>query len=102
MRKALKTKVERVARRDGAERLRQEADRVIKRNTRKLVGMLEEKALKGNMEGFKVLLSLAEKKAPPAEKPKGPILTLGQRMAMEPKLPKHTPIPGWGDEGEED
>jgi hypothetical protein len=68
VRQALKTKVKQVARRDGAERLRQEADKVVYKITKKLAKLLEEKALAGNMTGIKTLVSLSDKKKALPEK----------------------------------
>lgn len=61
---------------DGAERLRQAADRRVGRNANKLANLLTEKALAGSLADTKVLVALAERKkpAPKPERPRRPIL----------------------------
>jgi hypothetical protein len=77
------------ARRDGAERLRQAADRQVGRNSKKLADLLTEKALKGDLASTRVLVGLAERKKPkaePAKKRRGP--GLAERLAVEPEWQK--------------
>lgn len=81
------------AHKDGAERLRQAADRRVGRNSEKLADLLETKALEGNLASLKVLVMLAERKRPrpePVKKPRRP--SVAQRWAAE---------PAWREEREE-
>jgi hypothetical protein len=77
---------EKTARKSGAERLRQAADRRVGRNSKKLADLLTEKALKGDLASTKVLVGLAERKKPsqePAKKRRGP--SLAEQLAAEPQ-----------------
>jgi len=72
-------------RKDGAERLRQAADRRVGRNSNELADLLTEKALAGDLASAKVLVGLAERKKPraePVKKRRGP--TDAELLAMEP------------------
>jgi len=73
----------------GVERLRQAADRKLARNSEKLADVLLENALKGELGDTKVLVHLAEDKAPPKpreRKPSGPtIMDLAKKWAAEPE-----------------
>jgi hypothetical protein len=81
------------ARKDGAERLRQAADKRVGRNSEKLADLLTEKALKGDLACAKALVALAVSKKPSLKTVKsrrGPGLAV--RLATEPE---------WKEEGEE-
>jgi hypothetical protein len=54
----------RAGRKDGAEELRQAADRQASLNADKLAGLLASKALEGDLASVKVLVSLADGKKP--------------------------------------
>ena len=74
------------ARKDGAEQLRQAADRRVSRISEKLADLLEGKALEGDLASTKVLFGLAERKKPMQERVKkrrGP--GLAARWAAEPE-----------------
>jgi hypothetical protein len=74
------------AHKDGAERLRQAADKRVGRNSEQLADLLETKALAGNLDSLKVLVMLAERKKPrpvPVKKPRRPSLAL--RLGAEPE-----------------
>src|ERR1035437_7673324 len=74
------------SRKDGAERLRQAADRRVGRISEKLADLLTEKALKGDLASARVLFGLAERKKPIQElvkKRRGP--GLAARLAAEPE-----------------
>ena len=80
------------ASKDGAERLRQAADKRVGRNSEKLADLLTEKALDGNLASAKVLLALTGAKKPiqePVKKRRGP--SLAELLAAEPE---------WKGEGE--
>jgi hypothetical protein len=71
---------------DGAERLRQAADKQVGQNSEKLAGLLADKALKGDLASTRVLVGLAERKKPhakPATKRHGP--SLAEQLSAEPK-----------------
>ncbi len=73
-------------RKDGAERLRQEADRRVGRNSKQLADLLTEKALGGDLASAKVLVGLAERKKPrpePVKKRRGP--SEAELLAIEPE-----------------
>jgi len=73
------------ARTDGAERLRQAADRQVGLNSKKLTDLLTEKALKGDLASTRELVRLAERKKPKAELAKnrrGPARV--EQLAVEP------------------
>ena len=76
VRRQKRTSKKKAAQTDGAERLRQAADRRVGRNANKLADLLMEKALAGSLANTKVLVSLAERKkpAPKPERPRRPIL----------------------------
>ena len=77
---------EKTACKDGAERLRQAADKRVGRNSEKLADLLTEKALKGDLASTKTLVSLAAGKKPipePVKKRRGP--SLAERLAAEPE-----------------
>jgi len=77
---------------DGAERLRQAADKRVGRISEKLADLLSEKALTGDLASARVLFGLAERKKPmqePVKKRRGP--GLAARWASEPE---------WKGEGE--
>jgi len=77
------------AHKDGAERLRQAADKRVGRASEKLADLLETKALEGNLASLKVLVMLAERKKPRPEPVKKPRRSnLAQRWAREPALPE--------------
>jgi hypothetical protein len=73
----------------GLERLRRAADRKLARNSDELAGVLLEKALEGKLGDAKMLVSLAEEKAPPKpreKKPSGPsLMELAEKWASEPE-----------------
>lgn len=80
------------SRKDGAERLRQAADRRVGRISEKLADLLTEKALAGDLACARALFGLAERKKPIQEsvkKRRGP--GLAARLAAEPE---------WKGEGE--
>jgi hypothetical protein len=82
------------ARKDGAEQLRQAADRRVSRISEKLADLLEGKALEGDLASTKVLFGLAERKKPipaPVKRRRG--LSPAQRLGAEPQ---------WQGEEEED
>jgi hypothetical protein len=82
------------SRKDGVERLRQEADKQVGQNSEKLASLLTKKALAGDLASTKVLVGLAERKKPrpePKKKWRGP--SLAERLAAEPE---------WTGEEEED
>jgi hypothetical protein len=73
------------SRKDGAERLRQAADKRVGRISEKLADMLTDKALAGDLACARVLFGLAERKKPiqePVKKRRGP--GLAARLAAEP------------------
>ena len=73
-------------RKDGAERLRQAADRRVGRISEKLADLLTEKALKGDLASARVLFGLAERKKPIQElvkRRRGP--GMAARLAAEPE-----------------
>jgi hypothetical protein len=81
------------ARKNGAERLRQAADRRVGRNSEELADLLTKKALAGDLASTKVLVALAEQKKPspePKKKRRGP--SRAEQLAAEPE---------WRGEGEE-
>jgi hypothetical protein len=74
------------ARKDGAEQLRQAADRRVSRISEKLADLLEGKALEGDLASTKVLFGLAERKQPipaPVKRRRGP--SPAERLAAEPQ-----------------
>ena len=76
----------RAARKDGAEQLRQAADRRVGRISEQLADLLEEKALKGDLASTRVLFGLAEHKKPipePVKRRRGP--SQAERWAAEPQ-----------------
>jgi len=76
----------RAARKDGAELLRQAADRRLARNSEELADLLETKALAGDLASAKVLVGLAERKKPipePVKRWRGP--SLAELWAAEPQ-----------------
>ncbi|HEY1903604.1 MAG TPA: hypothetical protein VGG56_14315 [Terracidiphilus sp.] len=81
----------RAAQGDGAERLRQAADRRVGRNSAKLANLLTDKALAGDLASTKMLVALAEGKKPMKEveklgEVKKPVRSLALRLAAEPRL----------------
>jgi hypothetical protein len=71
---------------DGAELLRQAADKRVGLNSEKLADLLAENALQGDLTSAKVLIGLAERKKPskePVKKRRGP--SLAERWAAEPE-----------------
>jgi hypothetical protein len=71
---------------DGAERLRQAADRRVGMNSEKLVDLLTQKALDGDLASTRVLVGLAEGKKPrakPAKKRRG--VSLAGQLEAEPE-----------------
>ena len=71
---------------DGAERLRQAADRRVGRNSEKLADLLTEKALGGDLASAKTLIALAAAKKPipePVKKEDEP--SYADKLAKEPK-----------------
>jgi hypothetical protein len=71
---------------DGAERLRQAADKQVGKNSEKLVGLLAKKALEGDLASTRVLVGLAERKNPqakPATKRHG--TSQAERLVAEPE-----------------
>ena len=73
-------------RKDGAERLRQAADKRVGRISEKLADLLTDKALAGDLASTKVLFGLAERKKSspePVKKRRGP--GLAERWAAEPE-----------------
>ena len=100
----MRVKVKQAARRDGVEKLRQTADRMLDRKAKELGELLWKKVQEEKLEWLKVMVGLAAKKMPPPpqeEELGRPILTLRERLAMEPRLPNDTPIPDW-DAGEDE
>ena len=74
------------AHKDGAEKLRQAADRRVGWASEKLADLLEKKALEGNLSSLKVLVMLAERKKPRPEPVKKPRKArLAQRWESEPE-----------------
>jgi hypothetical protein len=74
------------SRKDGAEQMRQAADRRVGRISEQLADMLEGKALKGDLNSAKVLFGLAERKKPipePVKRRRGP--SLAERLSAEPQ-----------------
>jgi hypothetical protein len=79
-------KAEAAAHKDGAEQLRQEADKRVGRNSKKLADLLMTKALAGDLASTKVLFGLAEHKKPIQELVKNDYgLTMAERLAAEPQ-----------------
>ena len=77
------------ARKDGVERLRREADKLVWRDSKKLAGLLSAKALTGDLPSTKTLVGLAEGKKPKQERVKkrrGP--SQAEQLAMEPQWRK--------------
>ena len=73
------------AERDGAERLRQAADKRIWRISKVLTDLLAERAKKGDLQSAKTLMEWAGRKKPrasPKKKPRFP--TYAQRLGAEP------------------
>ena len=86
---------ERAARKDGAERLRQAADRRVGRNSAKLADVLTQKALMGDLGSTKMLVVLADgKKAVPVKR-RG--LSLPERLGAEPQWEGPAEAYDWGD-----
>jgi hypothetical protein len=83
------------ARRDGVEQLRQDADKALKKNARKLAALLVAKGLGGSVASVKILVDLAEKKTPGPQPGERPLITLRQRLDAERKLPPDAPIEPW-------
>jgi hypothetical protein len=76
----------RPTRKNGAEQMRQAADRRVGRISEQLADLLEGKALKGDLNSAKVLFGLAERKKPipePVKKRRGP--SQAERWAAEPQ-----------------
>jgi hypothetical protein len=74
------------ARKDGAEQLRQAADRRVSRISEKLADLLEGKALEGDLASTKVLFGLAERKQPipaPVKRRRG--RSPAERLSAEPQ-----------------
>lgn len=97
-RRAAKTGGEKKAPKDGAERLRQAADKRVGRNSEKLAELLETKALSGNLDSLKVLVMLAERKKPspePVKKPRRP--GIAHQWAAEPAWRKEQEKGGNGE-----
>jgi hypothetical protein len=91
---------EKAARKDGAERLRQAADREVGRNSAKLAVVLKEKALNGDLASTKMLVALADGKKPIPEVNR-PLTSLVRRLAAEPQWvgpPEGEEKGGWEDE----
>jgi VIT1/CCC1 family predicted Fe2+/Mn2+ transporter len=71
---------------DGAERLRQAADKRVGWNSEELADLLTAKALKGDLASTRVLVTLAASKKPlPERVKKRHGLSLAQRLAAEPQ-----------------
>jgi hypothetical protein len=80
---------------DGAERLRQAADRRVGRNSEKLADLLTEKALGGDLASAKTLVALAAAKKPipePVKKRHEP--SYADKLAKEPQWPKEAEVEG--------
>jgi hypothetical protein len=74
------------SRKDGAERLRQAADRRVGRNSEKLADLLTARALEGNLASAKTLIGLAAAKKPIPERVKKQRgLSLAEKWANEPQ-----------------
>ena len=86
---------ERAARKDGAERLRQAADRRVGRNSAKLADVLTKKALTGDLGSTKFLVGLAEAKKAIPVKRRG--LSLPERLGAEPQWEGEMQPYDWGD-----
>jgi hypothetical protein len=74
------------ARKDGAERMRQAADKRMGRISEKMADLLSSKALAGDLACARVLFGLAERKKPmqePGKRRRGP--GLAERLAAEPE-----------------
>jgi hypothetical protein len=74
------------ARKDGVERLRREADKLVWRDSKELAGLLSAKALKGDLPSTKTLVGLAEGKKPrpePVKKRRG--LSQAEQLMAEPQ-----------------
>ena len=74
------------ARKDGAEQLRQAADRRVSRISEQLADLLEGKALEGDLASTKVLFGLAERKQPipaPVKRRRG--RSPAERLSAEPQ-----------------
>lgn len=85
--RGMKEEAEKRVRGSGLERLRRAADRKLARKSEELAGILLEGALEGKLGEAKMLVSLAEDKAPPKprrEKP-SPLMELAQKWASEPE-----------------
>lgn len=79
-------KAEAAAHKDGAELLRQEADKRVGRNSKKLADLLMTKALAGDLACTKVIFGLAEHKKPIKELAKNDYgLKMAERWAAEPE-----------------
>jgi hypothetical protein len=81
-----KRAVEKTPGKDGAERMRQAADKRVGRISEKMADLLEKKALAGDLACARVLFGLAERKKPiqePVKKRRGP--SLAARLAAEPE-----------------
>ena len=74
----------RAPRKSGTEKLRQEADKRVGWNSKKLADLLTNEALKGDLAYTKALVGFAEGKKPePVKKRRG--LTQAERLAREPQ-----------------
>jgi hypothetical protein len=76
----------RPTRKNGAEQMRQAADRRVGRISERLADLLEKSALEGDLASTRVLFGLAERKKPipkPVKKWHGP--TPAERLAVEPQ-----------------
>jgi hypothetical protein len=71
---------------NGAERLRREADKRVGRNSEKLADVLTAKALAGDLASAKVLVGLAAGKKPmPERKKAGPLRSLALALEAQPQ-----------------
>jgi hypothetical protein len=83
-------------------KLNQEALKSMGISAKAIVQGLVDSSTHGNAVSAKLLMDLAEQEADAKQNVKRrPILTLGQRLAAEPKLPPGTPIADWEDDDED-
>jgi hypothetical protein len=74
------------SRKDGAERLRQAADKRVLRNSEKLADLLTARALEGDLASAKTLIGLAAAKKPiPEPVKKRPEFSYAEKLANEPQ-----------------
>ena len=101
-RKATKSKGrarrENPSRKDGAERLRQAADKRVNEISEQLADLLKKKALEGDLASAKTLIGLAAAKKPiPERVKKRPEPSYAEKLANEPQWPEEEveKMEGW-------